>query len=153
MILQEQNSYEFHDILYARWDYIFPKKDLFPAGFEPATLCVWSTRDNRYTKETLVTATQVKISHPRSWQLCRKLGTLQIFTAHERALPGSLGFENPTCWKFSVGGTLLVVWNRGLFHWRLSSAQMAPLFPSSETVCFPKPLPVRFFTFLIGWCR
>ena len=28
------------------------KKTLFPAGFEPATLCVWSTRDNRYTKET-----------------------------------------------------------------------------------------------------
>ena len=27
-------------------------KHLFPAGFEPATLCVWSTRDNRYTKET-----------------------------------------------------------------------------------------------------
>ena len=25
---------------------------LFPAGFEPATLCVWSTRDNHYTKET-----------------------------------------------------------------------------------------------------
>ena len=22
---------------------------MFPAGFEPATLCVWSTRDNRYT--------------------------------------------------------------------------------------------------------
>ena len=28
------------------------KKNLFPAGFEPATLSVWSTRDNRYTKET-----------------------------------------------------------------------------------------------------
>ena len=28
-------------------------KLLFPAGFEPATLCVWSTRDNHYTKETL----------------------------------------------------------------------------------------------------
>ena len=26
---------------------------LFPAGFEPATLCVWSTRDNHYTKETV----------------------------------------------------------------------------------------------------
>ena len=25
---------------------------LFPAGFEPATLCVWSTRDNHYTMET-----------------------------------------------------------------------------------------------------
>ena len=25
---------------------------LFPAGFEPATLCVWGTRDNRYTMET-----------------------------------------------------------------------------------------------------
>ena len=25
---------------------------MFPAGFEPATLCVWGTRDNRYTKET-----------------------------------------------------------------------------------------------------
>ena len=25
---------------------------LFPAGFEPATLCVWGTRDNRYTTET-----------------------------------------------------------------------------------------------------
>ena len=22
---------------------------MFPAGFEPATLCVWSTRDNHYT--------------------------------------------------------------------------------------------------------
>ena len=28
---------------------------LFPAGFEPATLCVWGTRDNRYTKETWYT--------------------------------------------------------------------------------------------------
>ena len=28
-------------------------KILFPAGFEPATLCVWSTRDNHYTKETI----------------------------------------------------------------------------------------------------
>ena len=25
---------------------------LFPAGFEPATLCMWGTRDNRYTIET-----------------------------------------------------------------------------------------------------
>ena len=28
------------------------EKWMFPAGFEPATLCVWSTRDNHYTKET-----------------------------------------------------------------------------------------------------
>ena len=28
------------------------KIGLFPAGFEPATLCVWSTRDNHYTMET-----------------------------------------------------------------------------------------------------
>ena len=28
------------------------EKYVFPAGFEPATLCVWGTRDNRYTKET-----------------------------------------------------------------------------------------------------
>ena len=28
------------------------KKSLFPAGLEPATLCVWSTRDNHYTTET-----------------------------------------------------------------------------------------------------
>ena len=25
---------------------------MFRAGFEPATLCVWGTRDNRYTNET-----------------------------------------------------------------------------------------------------
>ena len=33
-----------------------PKKcaSLFPAGFEPATLCVWSTRDNHYTMETFL---------------------------------------------------------------------------------------------------
>ena len=65
MILQEQNSYEFHDILYARWDYIFPQKDLFPAGFEPATLCVWSTRDNRYTKETWQGPTSWKVGHTK----------------------------------------------------------------------------------------
>ena len=29
-------------------------KDMFPAGIEPATLSVWRTRDNHYTKETLV---------------------------------------------------------------------------------------------------
>ena len=27
-------------------------KIMFRAGFEPATLCVWSTRDNHYTNET-----------------------------------------------------------------------------------------------------
>lgn len=32
--------------------FINKKIILFPAGFEPATLCVWSTRDNHYTKET-----------------------------------------------------------------------------------------------------
>ncbi len=26
--------------------------DMFPAGFEPATLRVWSARDNHYTTET-----------------------------------------------------------------------------------------------------
>ena len=26
--------------------------DVFPAGFEPATLRVWSARDNHYTTET-----------------------------------------------------------------------------------------------------
>ena len=30
------------------------KNIMFPAGFEPATLCVWSTRDNHYTKETSI---------------------------------------------------------------------------------------------------
>ena len=28
------------------------KHNLFPAGFEPATLRVWSARDNHYTTET-----------------------------------------------------------------------------------------------------
>ena len=32
------------------------EKHLFPAGFEPATLCVWSTRYNHYTKETYGTS-------------------------------------------------------------------------------------------------
>ena len=32
----------------------YKEKWMFPAGFEPATLCVWSTRDNHYTKETLM---------------------------------------------------------------------------------------------------
>ena len=26
---------------------------MFPAGIEPATLSVWRTRDNHYTKETV----------------------------------------------------------------------------------------------------
>ena len=38
-------------------------KHLFPAGFEPATLCVWSTRDNRYTKETWQEQTSWKVGH------------------------------------------------------------------------------------------
>ena len=28
------------------------KKNMFPAGFEPATLRVWGARDNHYTTET-----------------------------------------------------------------------------------------------------
>lgn len=50
-----QISY-FADIIsglsWGKYDIWTKKIILFPAGFEPATLCVWSTRDNHYTKET-----------------------------------------------------------------------------------------------------
>ena len=37
------------------------KKSMFPAEFEPATLCVWSTRDNHYTKETYITSDEITL--------------------------------------------------------------------------------------------
>ena len=43
------------------------KNVLFPAGFEPATLCVWSTRDNRYTKETTVVTVWNICSAEHEW--------------------------------------------------------------------------------------
>ena len=44
------------------------QKHLFPAGFEPATLCVWSTRDNHYTKETTQDIGENLLLPAEEWQ-------------------------------------------------------------------------------------
>ena len=72
-----QISY-FADIIsglsWGKYDIWTKKIILFPAGFEPATLCVWSTRDNHYTKETpLAIRKKIQPSHlgiePRTFGL------------------------------------------------------------------------------------
>ena len=40
---------------------------MFRAGFEPATLCVWGTRDNRYTNETWLEVPLPKVD--QSWKI------------------------------------------------------------------------------------
>ena len=50
---------------------------LFPAGFEPATLCVWSTRDNRYTKETTAVLVWNICSPGHEWCTCLLIQTDQ----------------------------------------------------------------------------
>ena len=105
MILQDKFSSKFKDILYAQWNLIFTQKDLFPAGFEPATLCVWSTRDNRYTKETLVLpnpryGTSIVTILRQTWR------PAYFYCPWESISPApSLVLQNPTCGKFLVGGT------------------------------------------------
>ena len=47
----QQSAFELHPLL-RMFNKVSIFKNLFRAGFKPATLCVWGTRDNRYTNET-----------------------------------------------------------------------------------------------------
>ena len=54
------------------------EKILFPAGFEPATLCVWSTRDNHYTMETYIKVVDYQKKSFIYLQLCRNNGETEV---------------------------------------------------------------------------
>ena len=62
---------------------------LFPAGFEPATLCVWGTRDNRYTMETCYVCRLLFGFHITGW-LTKKWKKL---SSHLGVEPRTFGLE------------------------------------------------------------
>ena len=62
---------------------------LFPAGFEPATLCVWGTRDNRYTMETCYVCRLLFGFHITGW-LPKKWKKL---SSHLGVEPRTFGLE------------------------------------------------------------
>ena len=75
------------DRSWGKYDIWTKKIILFPAGFEPATLCVWSTRDNHYTKET-----HILQGENCNWYLA--LGYKVI--ANQKYFPSHLGIEPRT---------------------------------------------------------
>ena len=62
---------------------------LFPAGFEPATLCMWGTRDNRYTMETCYVCRLLFGFHITGW-LPKKWKKL---SSHLGVEPRTFGLE------------------------------------------------------------
>ena len=105
---------------------------LFPAGFEPATLCVWGTRDNRYTKETSVLVNPKhgpwivtiapQIWHPAYFHCPWKAINIQVPRTFRRCQFLRSSFRwRPVC-------------NRGLFPWCRLSPQRALLFHLLETI-------------------
>ena len=62
---------------------------LFPAGFEPATLCMWGTRDNHYTMETCYVCRLLFGFHITGW-LPKKWKKL---SSHLGVEPRTFGLE------------------------------------------------------------
>ena len=81
---------------------------LFPAGFEPATLCVWGTRDNRYTMETCYVCRLLFGFHITGW-LPKKWKKL---SSHLGVEPRTFGLEVQRAIHCANGTlhTILVGW-------------------------------------------